>query len=104
MAKYISMLANGGNKIDVSIIKTIRKADGTEESRDNIKNFVKQKLGLSDGNTEDLNINKDNLQVVLEGMRSVTEEEELVASIFKDLKGVQLEGKLVLLRHQGNKR
>ena len=36
MAKYISMLANGGKQIDVSIIKTIRKADGTEESRSNI--------------------------------------------------------------------
>ena len=53
MAKYISMLANGGNKIDVSIIKTIRNADGTEESRDNINKFVKQKLGLSDDDSEE---------------------------------------------------
>lgn len=101
MAKYISMLANGGNKIDVSIIKTIRKADGTEESRDNIKNFVKQKLGLSDGNTEDLNINKDNLQVVLEGMRSVTEE-GTAASIFKDFE-IAVGGKTGSAEAPGNK-
>ena len=101
MAKYISMLANGGNKIDVSLIKTIRKADGTEESRDNIKNFVKQKLGLSDGNTEDLNINKDNLQVVLEGMRSVTEE-GTAASIFKDFE-IAVGGKTGSAEAPGNK-
>ena len=101
MAKYISMLANGGNKIDVSIIKTIRKADGTEESRDNIRNFVKQKLGLSDGNTEDLNINKDNLQVVLEGMRSVTEE-GTAASIFKDFE-IAVGGKTGSAEAPGNK-
>ena len=101
MAKYISMLANGGNKIDVSIIKTIRKADGTEESRDNIKNFVKQKLGLSDDNTEDLNINQSNLQVVLEGMRSVTEE-GTAASIFKDFE-IAVGGKTGSAEAPGNK-
>lgn len=29
MARYISMLANGGKKIEVSTIKTIRNADGS---------------------------------------------------------------------------
>ena len=45
MAKYISMLANGGQKIDVSIVKTIRNADGSEVSKEEINNFVNQKLG-----------------------------------------------------------
>lgn len=101
MAKYISMLANGGNKIDVSIIKTIRNADGTEESRDNINKFVKQKLGLEDDNTEDLNINKENLKVVLEGMRSVTEE-GTAASIFKDFE-IAVGGKTGSAEAPGNK-
>ncbi len=67
MAKYISMLANGGNKIDVSIIKTIRNADGTEESRDNINKFVKQKLGLSDDDSEKLKYKSGKLESCVRG-------------------------------------
>lgn len=85
MAKYISMLANGGKKIDVSIIKTIRKADGTEASREEINQFVKEKLNLEDDTTEDLNINPDNLKVILEGMRSVTSDTSGTAYVrFRD--------------------
>ena len=47
MTKYLSMIANGGKNIDVSIIKTIQKEDGTEVSKEEINNFVNQKLGLS---------------------------------------------------------
>ena len=60
MAKYISMLANGGKNIDVSIVKTIRNADGSEVSKNEINEFVKQKLGLEDDTTGDLNINPEN--------------------------------------------
>ncbi len=72
MARYISMLANGGKKIDVSIVKTIRNANGSEASREEINQFVKQKLGLEDDQTEDLSINQDYLKAVLRGMQSVT--------------------------------
>ena len=73
MAKYISMLANGGKNIDVTLIKTIQKADGTEVSKEEIDNFVSQKLGTTE-TTEQISINPDNLQAVLEGMRGVTSE------------------------------
>ena len=46
MAKYISILANGGNKIDVTIVKTVINADGTEVPKDEINKFVKKKLGI----------------------------------------------------------
>ena len=46
MAKYISMLTNGGNPIDVSIVKTIIKADGSEVSKQEINNYVNETLGL----------------------------------------------------------
>lgn len=72
MAKYISMLANGGQKIDVSIVKTIRNADGSEVSKEEINNFVNQKLGLREEETEDVTINKSNLSAILSGMQSVT--------------------------------
>lgn len=73
MAKYISMLANGGKNIDVTLIKTIQKADGTEVSKEEIDNFVSQKLGTTE-TTEQISINPDNLQAVLEGMKGVTSE------------------------------
>ena len=85
MAKYISMLANGGNPIDVTIVKTIRNADGTEVSKNDINNFVNEKLGLTDNSTEQLAINQAHLDAVLEGMRSVAEEEGGTArSVFRN--------------------
>ena len=101
MAKYISMLANGGNKIDVSIVKTIRNSDGTEESRDNINKFIKQKLGLEDEQDQDVTINPQNLKTVLEGMRSVTEE-GTAASIFRDFE-IAVGGKTGSAEAPGNK-
>ena len=73
MAKYISMVANGGNKIDVSIVKTIQNADGTEVSKDEIRKFVNEKLGISnDDQNEKINLNSKYVNAVKEGMRSVT--------------------------------
>lgn len=73
MTKYISMIANGGNDIDVSIIKNIQNADGTTVSKDEINKFVNEKLGISsEGNEENITLNKEYLNAVKEGMRSVT--------------------------------
>lgn len=78
-------MANGGKKIDVSIVKTIRNADGSEVSKEEINNFVNQKLGLEEDTTEDLQINQENLDAVLEGMRSVTSDTGGTAYVrFKD--------------------
>ena len=101
MAKYISMLANGGNQIDVSIIKTIRKSDGTEESKSNLDQYINQKLGLTDSQNEDITINQKNLKVVLEGMRSVTEE-GTAASIFQGFE-IAVGGKTGSAEAPGNK-
>ena len=85
MAKYISMVANGGNKIDVSIVKTIQNADGTEVSKDEINEYVKEKLGLTEENTENITLNKDYVNAVREGMKSVTSGESGTAYVrFKD--------------------
>ena len=85
MAKYISMLANGGHQIDVSIVKTIRKADGTEASKQEINSFVNQKLGINEEQQQDLNIKQENLDAVLAGMESVTQDSSGTAYVrFKD--------------------
>ncbi len=85
MARYISMLANGGKKIDVSIVKTIRNANGSETSREEINQFVNQKLGLGQDESENIQINSDYLKAVLEGMQSVTSDTGGTAYVrFKD--------------------
>lgn len=92
MAKYISMLANGGKNIDVTLIKTIQNADGTEVPREEINQFVNQKLGITDSN-EQISIKPENLQAVLEGMRGVTSEAGGTAySYFKNF-NIELGGK-----------
>ena len=79
------MLANGGKQIDVSIVKTIRNSDGSEESKEEINNFVNQKLGIEETETEDITIDQNNLNAVLSGMQSVTGDSGGTAYVrFKD--------------------
>ena len=84
VAKYIAMIANGGNKIQPTIIKRILNSDGTESSRTEIEEYTKQKLGLEDDNTENLTFSEENIAAVLEGMRSVTEEGGTASSVFRN--------------------
>ena len=85
MARYISMLANGGHKIDVSIVKTIRNADGSEVSREEIDKFINKKLGIEEDTEENKEINQNYLNSVLEGMKSVTSDTGGTAYVrFKD--------------------
>lgn len=103
MARYISMLVNGGHRIDVSIVKTIRNADGSEVSREEINNFVNSKLGIEEETTEDIEINQDYLNSVLQGMKSVTSDSGGTAYVrFKDF-NVSVGGKTGSAEAAGNK-
>lgn len=85
MAKYISMVANGGNKIDLSIVKSIMKSDGTQVPESEIQDFTNKKLGIGEDNTENLEISQDTINAVLGGMKSVTTDQGGTAySIFAD--------------------
>ena len=75
MAKYISMVANGGHKIDLSIIKSVIKSDGSQVPQSEIKEFTDKKLGIENTETEDLQISEETIKAVLEGMKSVTTDE-----------------------------
>lgn len=74
IAKYISMLTNGGEVVNPTIIKTIIRADGTEVPKSEYQQKIDEKLGITRTETESLEINQDNLNAVLEGMRSVAME------------------------------
>lgn len=85
MARYISILANGGNRISPTIIKTIRNSDGSEVSKDEIEKFVNKKLDIPEENVENIEINNNNLNAILEGMKSVTSDSGGTAYVrFKD--------------------
>ena len=93
MAKYISILANGGNDIEVTIIKGIIDENGNNISDDEIKEFVKERLGITNTETIELDFNKENLNAILEGMRGVTSESGGTAySYFKDF-NIEVGGK-----------
>ena len=92
LVKYIGMVANGGNKIRPTLIKRILNADGTESSKTEINEYVKEKLGLDDDNTENLTFSGTNINAVLEGMRSVTEEGGTASSVFKNF-NIEVGGK-----------
>ncbi len=85
MARYISILANGGNRVQPTIVKTVRNADGSEVSKEDIESFVNQKLGIEEEQVEDIDINQEYLDAVLAGMESVTQDSSGTAYVrFKD--------------------
>lgn len=93
MAKYISILANGGNNIDVSIIKGIINSEGNNIAKEEINNFVKERLGINKETPAELDLGKENINAILEGMRGVTSESGGTAySYFKDF-NIEIGGK-----------
>ena len=92
VAKYTAMVANGGNKINPTIIKTIMNADGTEESMTYIRKYVNEKLGLTDEEGENLKISRENINIVREGMKSVAQDGGTAYNIFKNFK-IEIGGK-----------
>lgn len=85
MAKYVAMVANRGKKLDVTIVKSIIRPDGSEIPRNEYESKVSEKLGLTPDNTEEMGFNEANIQAILEGMRGVTSESGGTAySTFRD--------------------
>ena len=83
VAKYIAMVANGGNKINPSIVKRVLNPDGTESLKTEISEYIKQKLSLEFTEEENLTFSEQNINAVLEGMRSVTDEGGTASSVFR---------------------
>ena len=92
IAKYTAMVANRGKIINPTLIKTVLNADGTEESKRQIRKYVNEKLKIENNETEDLNISDDNIQVVLQGMKSVAEDGGTAYNIFKNFE-IEIGGK-----------
>lgn len=84
IAKYIAMITNGGKDIDVTLIKKITRADGTEVDKTEIDEYINDRLGIEKEEKEDLQIKEETIEAVMEGMKSVTTETGGTAySVFK---------------------
>ncbi len=93
MAKYISTLINKGDRINPTIIKTIRTANGEEISKAEIQAHTKRILGETNDDSENLEISQEYINVILEGMKDVTSENGGTAySVFKNF-NFQIGGK-----------
>ena len=94
IVKYIATLVNRGKEVNPTIIKTILNSDGTEETKESIREFANKKLGIkAEEKTDVLDIKEENLTAILEGMRSVTGETGGTAyNIFKNF-NIEVGGK-----------
>ena len=77
------MVANGGHKINPTLIKRVLNSDGTESLKSEIAEYCSNKLNIGDTSTEDLTFSQVNINAVLEGMRSVTDEGGTASSVFR---------------------
>ncbi len=74
IARYISILTNGQKIVRPTLIKSIIRADGTEVGRSDLIEFLNEKLGIPKDEEGELTIQKQNIDEILEGMKSVTTE------------------------------
>lgn len=102
IAKYTAIVANGGKQINPTLVKNILNSDGTEESKSQVKKYVKEKLNLPKDDSKDLKISKDNIKIVLEGMKSVAQDGGTAYNIFKDFE-IEIGGKTGSAEAPGNK-
>jgi len=72
MAKYTAMIANGGKNLDITIIKSITKADGTQVNVEEMNEHVNSKLKINGNSGSDLSISEENINAIKEGMKGVT--------------------------------
>lgn len=93
MAKYASMLANGGKKVNPTIIKAIQNVDGTEVPKEELEKHINEKFGIKPSEEEEVSITPSNLRTILEGMKSVTSDTGGTAySVFKNF-SIEVGGK-----------
>ena len=86
IAKYISIIANGGKNIEATIIKSITNSIGEELDKNEILSDLKKGILPEDDLEKTLKISEKTIEIVKKGMRSVTEEQDGTAyGAFYDL-------------------
>lgn len=86
MARYISIIANGGNHVNATIVKSIKDADENEVSREELREHINKLLNENPDSVENLEISQNSLDTVKAGMRLVTSSGGTAYSAFADFK------------------
>jgi penicillin-binding protein 2 len=84
MARYISIIANGGNYVNPTLIKEVKDVDGNRIPKDEIRNYTNELLGVSTDSSLDVTVSGETLNTIRAGMRLVTSSGGTAYSIFKD--------------------
>ena len=83
MARYVSIIANGGKHITPTLIKEVKDIDENRIPKDEIKNYTNELLGISEFTTE-VTVSDETLNTIRAGMRLVTSSGGTAYSIFRD--------------------
>ena len=84
MARYVSIIANGGNYVTPTLIKEVRDSDGNRIPKEEIRNYTNELLGVSTEQNSDLKISDKTLDTVKAGMRLVTSSGGTAYAAFKN--------------------
>ena len=84
MARYVSMIANGGNYIRPTLIKEIKDINGNKISDEEIDNYVNELLGINTDYNPEVQISYQTLNTIKSGMRLVTSSGGTAYTVFKD--------------------
>lgn len=74
IAKYVSIIANGGKNVEPTLIKSITNSVGENLNKEELINKLKGTQEEEINNSEDISISENTLRIIKEGMHSVTEE------------------------------
>ena len=86
LARYISMVANGGNYVEPTIIKEVKDVEGNIISKEEIENYTNQFLGIQTEYNPEVQVTEETLNTIKAGMRLVTSSGGTAYSMFKDFK------------------
>ncbi len=84
MARYISMIANGGDYVEPTLIKEVKDIYGNTISKEEIRNYTNELLGINTEYNPEVEVSKETINTIKAGMRLVTSSGGTAYSIFRD--------------------
>ena len=86
MARYISIIANGGEYVTPTLIKEVKDINGNRVSNEEIRNYTNGLLGISTERTSEVEVSEQTINTIKAGMRLVTSSGGTAYSTFRDFK------------------
>jgi len=84
MARYISMVANGGNFVEPTLIKEVKDIEGNKFSKEDIRNYTNNLLGIQTDYSPEVQVTEETINTLKAGMRLVTSSGGTAYSIFRN--------------------